>query len=302
MADKLAVILHYEVMLSHRIIQNGWNISCLLPEYKRIDYRKAHDDINPTSRNGDPCYAGAYFGRTLEPYEVVFIKTNRDIVDFRLLERMEASQIANAGIAASAYEFSDFDRITSKIDSAWKGHRNFAVWLSKRLKPNIVVDLGVDYGFSTYCFAATGIGHVYGIDSFEGDAQAGMRDTHSLVIGNLERLKLKNVTLLKGYFGAVARSWDRPIDILHIDGLHTYEAVKNDYEAWRPFVSESGVILFHDTCVPNFGVRRLFNEINVSKTNLSNSCGLGVVATNPELIAEISSVFSVLVEPGTTKL
>jgi hypothetical protein len=35
------------------------------------------------------------------------------------------------------------------------------VWLVQATDPEIIVDLGVDYGYSTFCFALPGIGRVY---------------------------------------------------------------------------------------------------------------------------------------------
>jgi predicted O-methyltransferase YrrM len=39
---------------------------------------------------------------------------------------------------------------------------------------------------------------------------------------------------------------DRPLDFLFIDGDHTYEGVKRDFEMYGPLVTEGGVIGFHD--------------------------------------------------------
>ena len=36
------------------------------------------------------------------------------------------------------------------IPSAVKGHRKFIEWIIKFMNPNIVVELGVDYGYSTF--------------------------------------------------------------------------------------------------------------------------------------------------------
>jgi len=42
-------------------------------------------------------------------------------------------------------------------------------------------------------------------------------------------------------------NWDKPIKLLFIDGNHEYEAVKEDYLAWMPWVIEGGIIALHDS-------------------------------------------------------
>jgi len=107
-------------------------------------------------------------------------------------------------------------------------------------------------------------------------------------------LQLDNITFIKGYFDEVAKTWDKPIDILHIDGFHTYQAVKHDYETWSKFVKDDAIILFHDTWVfdRGFGVHKLFSEIKLPKTNFKFSHGLGVVSKDSNLINEINQTFS----------
>lgn len=55
------------------------------------------------------------------------------------------------------------------------------------------------------------------------------------------------------------------LDFLFINGDHTYEGVKKDFEMYSPLVREGGVITFHDI-VPGppesvGGVPRFWNEI-----------------------------------------
>jgi cephalosporin hydroxylase len=38
----------------------------------------------------------------------------------------------------------------------------------------------------------------------------------------------------------------RPVDLLFIDGDHTLEGVRRDYELYSPLVAETGIIAFHD--------------------------------------------------------
>jgi len=182
--------------------------------------------------------------------------------------------------------------------SCWMGHRNFAEWLVSYLKPEVTVDLGVDWGFSTFCFAMPRIGKVYGIDTFEGDQfTGGNHGFYEYVLNKQEKLFMKdNVTFIKGYFDDVAKTWDKQIDILHIDGDHAYDSIKNDYETWSPFLKENGVVLFHDTCIEelngnHYGVKKFFDELDIPKVTFTHTFGLGVASKNKELIEFIKTNF-----------
>ena len=48
----------------------------------------------------------------------------------------------------------------------------------------------------------------------------------------------------------VAKTWNKQIDILFIDGSHEYESVLFDYKTFSPFVRKGGLIIFHDTNPP----------------------------------------------------
>ena len=186
-------------------------------------------------------------------------------------------------------------KILNQIQTSWKDHIKFAQWIVKRKNPEVIVDLGVDFGYSTFCFALPNIGTVYGIDSFEGDSMAGFHHhSYGPAKQKKEELELDNITFIKGYFDDVAKIWDKEIDILHIDGFHTYEAVKNDYNTWSKFVKNDGVILFHDTEVESFGVKQFFNELDFPKTNFKFCYGLGVMSKDENLIEEIKIEFNLL--------
>ena len=50
---------------------------------------------------------------------------------------------------------------------------------------------------------------------------------------------------------AVARTFSEPVGLAFIDGLHEFEGVKTDFDAWFPHVLDGGVMAFHDTtCWP----------------------------------------------------
>ena len=74
------IIAKKEIGLSQIVLNNSWNINCILPYYKDINYTKLKKDINPTSFYGDPYYKDSYFGKTIDKYDVIFFKTNRDLL------------------------------------------------------------------------------------------------------------------------------------------------------------------------------------------------------------------------------
>ena len=171
--------------------------------------------------------------------------------------------------------------------SAWTGHFEFSIWLVKHVNPKIIVELGVDYGHSTFCLASPNIGTVYAIDCFEGDAHAGFKQTEHIFTSFKNELVQRsllisdNIIPIKGYFDDVIKTpmfaQCREIDILHIDGLHTYEAVKNDFCKWSLKTSHDAVIIMHDVVSFPDTVGRLFNEIEFPKFYFTHSAGLGVV-------------------------
>jgi predicted O-methyltransferase YrrM len=203
--------------------------------------------------------------------------------------RETARSFAEARAAAERWAVPDSrtQRI-QHIGSAWKGHEDFAVRLVEHLKPEIVVDLGVDYGFSTFAFALPNIGTVYGIDWFQGDKYAGHRTTYEQVLAERARLGMTNVVIVKSGFSDAARSWSKKIDLLHIDGNHDYESVKQDFEQWGKFVADDGVILLHDTLSFPDDVGRFYDGLNLPKFNFTHSYGLGVVCKSQELLDKVT--------------
>ena len=182
--------------------------------------------------------------------------------------------------------------ILEQIPTAWGGHRQFAQWLPAQFEDPTIVDLGVDFGYSTFCFALANKGHVWGVDSFEGDEHAGFKNTLDFVQNAQKALNVTNLTLVQGYFQDVAKTWDKSIDILHIDGRHHFEDIQEDFDTWSQFVKPNGIVLMHDTMVDGFGVGRFFQSLGWPKLNFWNSHGLGVVSRNTELLNNIRTNFA----------
>ena len=204
--------------------------------------------------------------------------------------------------------------------SAWIEHVPFAFWLMDVLRPRVIVELGTYTGvsYSALCQAVKCLGlatSCFAVDTWRGDEHAGFssediynefaafHDLHYSAFSQLVRSTFDE---------ALPHFDDGTIDLLHIDGLHTYEAVRHDYNMWLPKLSSNAIVLLHDTNVreADFAVHRLWGEVSRDRLHFEflHGYGLGVLATgvnyadplkflldakmNETLTAEIRSIFA----------
>ncbi len=190
-------------------------------------------------------------------------------------------------------------------DSTWWGHVPFALWLTCAARPRVIVELGTYRGvsYAAFCEAARREKletRCFAVDTWQGDEQSlfyddrvydEFREFHDARYAAFS-------TLLRCTFDeALPRFDDGSVDLLHIDGLHTYQAVRHDFESWLPKLSGGGVVLFHDTNIhrPDFGVWQLWRELkeHYPHFEFQHSCGLGALAVGnavPQAVAELCAI------------
>ncbi|MHB8638633.1 MAG: class I SAM-dependent methyltransferase [Candidatus Acidiferrales bacterium] len=129
-----------------------------------------------------------------------------------------------------------------------------------------IVEIGSFKGRST-CSLAFGCRgtqkRVFAVDTFNGnDCDFGYRDFSKEFSRNVERCGLsKYVQPVVGLSSEVAKTWNRPIDLLFIDGSHRYEDVLMDFEGFSPHVVPGGIVAFHDVSEDWPGPLRVWHEI-----------------------------------------
>lgn len=70
---------------------------------------------------------------------------------------------------------------------------------------------------------------------------------HETLESNLERAGVKEwVNTIIGNSAQIASNWQKPIELLWIDGDHSYDGVLSDINNWEKFVIKNGIIAFHD--------------------------------------------------------
>lgn len=170
----------------------------------------------------------------------------------------------------------------------WSGHLPFAHDLVVTAKPELLVELGTHFGESYFGFCQTIAEHgitcsCYAVDTWTGEPQAGFYDES--VYREVDAYNSANYSrfsyLLRSTFDeAVSNFTDESIDVLHIDGLHTYDAVSHDLSTWLQKVKPGGIVLLHDVMVRHgdFGVWKLWQELQALGKHFAftHSWGLGV--------------------------
>ena len=156
--------------------------------------------------------------------------------------------------------------------NSWVTHIPFAMYLMSALRPSIFVELGTHTG-NSYCGFCQAVATLnleskcFAVDTWEGDEHAGfygsevfedLSNYHNPKYSAFSRLIKMTFDEAKDYFS------DHSISLLHIDGLHTYEAIKHDFENWKQKLSQNAIVIIHDTNVRErgFGVWKYWEEIS----------------------------------------
>ncbi|MEK6282013.1 MAG: glycosyltransferase [Acidobacteriota bacterium] len=171
------------------------------------------------------------------------------------------------------------------------------------LRPATIVELGTFSGVSycAFCQAVAQLGldcRCCAVDSWKGDEQSGffgpeilndLRQHHDPLYGGFSKLVQSTFDQALSHFA------DATIDLLHIDGYHTYDSVKHDFDGWLRKMSNRGVILFHDTNErhDDFGVWKLWDQLKLRYPHFefTHGHGLGVLAVGDSYPKKLSELF-----------
>src|SRR6476469_4607748 len=191
-------------------------------------------------------------------------------------------------------------RIQRYLGDSWCMHLPFAYDLMRAFAPKVFVELGVKQGESYFTFCQSAAeNHInvrcYGIDSWKGDVQTGPLDPeiyNEVVEYNWQYSSFSELRPML-FDEALAEFPDGSIDLLHIDGTHTYAAVKADFESWLPKLSSSSIVLFHDVILRDrgFGVWKLWEELYAENQSFLFEFGYGLGVWKKEAVTNKDAPF-----------
>lgn len=175
--------------------------------------------------------------------------------------------------------------------------------LTLALKPNVIVEIGSARGKSTCAFALAcqrnGKGAVFAIDPHTPNdwTDQGVQRSDDFLRLRLEEYGLVGVaTILKATSEQAARTWNTPIDLLFIDGDHSYEGVKFDFDAFKQWLTPDALVLFHDSA---WNHRAPWESFPAAQHYHSE---MGVPRFMEELRGQGYASITLLPEPGLTVL
>ncbi|HAF25553.1 MAG TPA: hypothetical protein DCK93_22035 [Blastocatellia bacterium] len=126
------------------------------------------------------------------------------------------------------------------------------------------LEIGSHLGKSA-CYLASGLsarnGHLYCVDTWQNETMHdGEADTLSEFKQNTQAVS-HILTLRRTKSSALCASdISLPLHLVFIDGDHTYDVVRGDFEKIAPWVADDGIVAFHD-CLSYKGVSRVIGEV-----------------------------------------
>lgn len=124
--------------------------------------------------------------------------------------------------------------------------QEYLVQLAKTVPHDgVIVEIGGEWGMSAslFAFSTPDTVKIVTVDTFQGEmldahrknlAEAGLAGRSQQIVGDSK---------------IVVGSWEGDIDLLFIDGDHSYAGALADLQNWTPFVKRGGLVVLHDCAI-----------------------------------------------------
>jgi predicted O-methyltransferase YrrM len=130
-----------------------------------------------------------------------------------------------------------------------------------------LAEIGVYQGVTTSCLASvmSPQGRYFAIDPYP-PGRMGVNFDSWIASNEVSRGAKGSVHWIRAIGAEAARNpqvQSEPFDFLFIDGDHSYEGLRSDWEAWRPLIAPGGIVGLHDTRGNHFACQQYMEEVIV---------------------------------------
>jgi hypothetical protein len=131
---------------------------------------------------------------------------------------------------------------------------------SFRGRSTVVLARGAEHGHGTRVYA------VEPHEPFVGPrgGEFGPEDRAAFFRNMVRTGAYRTVRLLNTSSEIVAPGWTEPVALLWLDGDHSYEGVRRDFDAWGPHLLQGCDLVLDDTDDPRLGPQRLVEELTAA--------------------------------------
>jgi GT2 family glycosyltransferase len=236
--------------------------------------------------------------------------------DFYIINNMQQMTVWNA--QPNAHETGNNDLFAALTDarfasffarspcphiiSKWHGHVPFAFWLMNALRPGIFVSVGTHDGVAYTAFCESARANLIKTKCFAAnfppthdDAEFFCNDSSPYVTSYHAAHYTAFSQLLRLPADAPCRGFtDGSVDLLHISGSHSYHALRDIFETWKPKLSRQSVIVIDDVSshADHSGSRRFWAELITEYPGFEfiHENGLGILAFGVALPMSVHSL------------
>lgn len=220
--------------------------------------------------------------------ELQFFPVIRNIISNDQKQKMQLFNFLNL------YKNQDISQFTKSNNCIH--HLSIIQYLVGKLKPNIIFEIGTDWGHFPYIISPITNGIIYSLDMFNNDKYNEILTQKSKLLQynllNKDNIIFINENLNTKY----SEEFDKKIDILHFNNITDYkrfEKICSIFLGEKNKIHNNSIILIHNIISKKHTIGKFFADIQgFYKIYSEHTAGLGILSKNQDIINDIYNNFS----------
>jgi len=136
-----------------------------------------------------------------------------------------------------------------------QGVGGFLSFLVHIMQPRVILEIGTARGYTAICMAISLLredSKIWSVDVVRFRQQSAIEEAKRLGLSD----KIEFI-----YRQSAKVKWTKPIDLLFLDGNHSYQHVHKEFYKFSPHVTREGIIVLHDSGrTHHSGVRKVIED------------------------------------------